>query len=133
MSPPENEGAVNRLAYIFWAAALFLLGGCTATPKPQQVLLYRMEICRQETATASPAGMVFDPPPLAMYSGDGQSEVAGISLNNRPSTSATNGWYDLTAGQYYQLRYYDRHPDQSVADGYLDRTFQYYKEGVKVR
>lgn len=131
MSPPETEGAVIRLAYIFWAAALFLMGGCAS--KPQQVLVYRMEICRQETATVSPAATVFDPPPLAMYSGDGQSEVAGISLNNRPSNSATNGWYDLTAGQYYQLYYYDRHPNLSVNDGYLDRTFQYFKGGTKVR
>jgi hypothetical protein len=120
---------VIRLAYIFWAAALFLLGGCGQ----QTVRMYRPDVLRQETATVSPAGLVFSPPQLASYEGYGQDVVAGVNLNYRPTPYATNGWVDLGTGQYYRLRYYDRHPNRSTSDGYLDRTFLYYQEGLKVR
>lgn len=120
---------MNRLAYIFWAFPLFL-AGCG---QPRQAYVYRSEFLTQETATAAPAGLVFDPPALAATSGFGDDTVYGVNLNRRSPLQATNGYYVVDEAAYLRVRSYDRHANRRAEDGYLNRTATQYRRVFKVR
>ena len=124
-----------RLWYIFWMVPLFLIG-CGGRPSLQ----YRPEFIQQETATAAPAGAVFDPPYVADTTATGRYYVNGVDLNHR-SQRIVADYADLGEALQYQLYYVDRHPDPRPASGlpdswypgYLYRTFRYYRYGELVR
>jgi hypothetical protein len=118
-----------RLAYIFWLFPLVLAGCCGG----KQVRQYRPEFLQQETATAAPASAVFEMPQLAYTNAYGPDVVNGELLNARSAISSTNGWYDLAETRAYQLRYYDRLPNRTPTDGYLNRTMVFYQTGLLAR
>jgi hypothetical protein len=127
-----------RLYYIFWVSALFLLGGCAAE-KP--ALRYSPAFLAEETATARPAGMVFDPPYLAESDAFGESRVAGVNLNTRRTFESTAGYTE--GGEFVSYRLYYRDQQGSPywhwnrVPGYVDtgvyRAFYYTRTGQEAR
>jgi len=121
-----------RLGYLFWAVPMFLLTACApkAAPTP---LVYTAEFLQGETATASPAGLLFDPPVLAATNAFGRSEINGIDLNGRARFVVTAPLSDESDALDYRLYYSDRQSrsgnPHSYHSGYFRRTFRYYRYG----
>ena len=129
---------MRRLYYIFWAVPVFMLA--CAGPKPA-TLQYRPEFLAGETATATPAGAVFDPPALAHTSIFGADEIDGVNLNYRAQTESTAGYVEGEDFVDFRLYYYDRQGDPfghfghfgHHDNGYLNRTFSYTRTGTQAR
>ena len=121
------------LYYLFWAVPAFMLSGCQQARPPGAGLQYNPAAMTGETATARPAGAVFDPPLLANGAPWGRQIVDGYDLNTRWQPRSTTGYDQPSDAVVYQLRYYDRQFYCTPRDGYLDRTFVYYRTGYTQR
>jgi hypothetical protein len=115
---------------------MFMIAGCA---QPREVLIYRPEFLKHETATAEPPSSVFDPPYLAHTTAFGRSEVAGVDLNYRAPAQATAGYFDQGENINYFLYYRDYHPGYHGHHGHhghhsrLYRVFRYYRYGSAAR
>jgi len=125
-----------RLGYLFWVVPMFLLAACAREPRPAP-LVYTQEFLRGETATASPAGLIFDPPYLAATTAFGRCEIGGIDLNDRARLVVAAPWRDASDAVDYTLYYSDRQSRCGTRTGhhggYLRRTFRYYRYGRQFR
>ena len=115
-----------RLAYLFWVVPMFLLAACAQPPRPVP-LVYTQEFLQGETATASPAGLIFDPPYLAATTAFGRSEIGGINLNDRARLVVAAPLSAESDALDYTLYYNDRQSGSghSRTHGYFRRTFRY--------
>ena len=111
---------------------MFLLAACAQEPRAVP-RVYTAEFLQGETATASPAGLIFDPPHLAATNAFGRSEIGGIDLNERGQFVATAPLSDQADALDYTL-YYSDHQSRSGQShshhgGYFRRTFRYFRYG----
>ncbi len=129
---------MNRLYYIFWIMPLFMIGCCGNEPI---MLQYSPDFLACETATAMPAGAVFDPPELAYTNAFGADEINGVNLNSRRLIQTTAGY--IEGGDYseYDLYYSDHQHSwggrsgrySTYNDGYFRRDFRYRRSGTQYR